>query len=210
MNITYRKLSHGEIIEQGDVFKDSRGRMIPYINNIGDAVDSMDYFTSYTQRPAPMTTKTQPVNNEVRRYSAKVDLPSGISEAFKNTSATYICESNNWYVNRDMFRSQGKRINLIALDFNEFQSDDNSGYKWHASWLLDIKPIVPATDWATVAVDTKVLVRDHDHKPWIASHFAGVGLNGVVRTFWNGMTSFTNDRATLASWLQAKLASAED
>ena len=68
---------------------------------------------------------------------------------------------------------------------------------------LDFEEII---DWSKVAVDTKILVRQHDNGKWLKRHFAKYE-DGFVYAWGNGKTSFTQDgnNYSCLAWGQAKL-----
>ena len=66
----------------------------------------------------------------------------------------------------------------------------------------------PEIDWSKVAVDTPILVRDHENETWYKRHFAKYE-DGKVYTWHNGSTSWSSKGDTI-DWKYAKLAEAGD
>jgi hypothetical protein len=62
----------------------------------------------------------------------------------------------------------------------------------------------PHVDWSKVPVDTPILVKDYKKDVWRKRHFAKYE-NGIVYTWGNGATSWSNDGSRLG-WKIAKLA----
>ena len=71
----------------------------------------------------------------------------------------------------------------------------------------------PNVDWSKVPVDTPIFVRDDDEEEWTKRHFYKY-VNGRIRTFDGGKTSFTSNNfddkhgmyGETTGWLQGKLA----
>ena len=66
----------------------------------------------------------------------------------------------------------------------------------------------PEPDWSMVAVDTPILVRDHDCEWWIERHFAKYS-GGRVFVWMDGTTSFTA-KGNVIWYKYAKLAEVEE
>ena len=66
----------------------------------------------------------------------------------------------------------------------------------------------PEIDWTKVAVDTPILVRDHEDQPWLRRHFAKF-KNGKVYTWFGSGTSWSVDVSATMKWEYAKLAEVE-
>lgn len=62
----------------------------------------------------------------------------------------------------------------------------------------------PPVDWSKVAVDTPILVRDHEINEWQRRYFAKYE-NGKVYAWEHGATSWSTYRSSI-SWRMAKLA----
>lgn len=72
--------------------------------------------------------------------------------------------------------------------------------------ILDIAEYLGIVDWSKVAVDTPILVKDHDGEDWEKRYFAFFE-DGNVYTWMSGTTSWTADIAGGATdWKYAKLA----
>lgn len=71
---------------------------------------------------------------------------------------------------------------------------------------IDIAEYLGIVDWSKVAVDTPILVKDHDGETWKKRYFAFFE-DGNVYTWMSGTTSWTADIAGGATdWKYAKLA----
>lgn len=71
---------------------------------------------------------------------------------------------------------------------------------------IDIAEYLGIVDWSKVAVDTPILVKDHDGEAWKKRYFAFFE-DGNVYTWMSGTTSWTADIAGGATdWKYAKLA----
>lgn len=71
---------------------------------------------------------------------------------------------------------------------------------------IDIAEYLGIVDWSKVAVDTPILVKDHDGEAWEKRYFAFFE-DGNVYTWMSGTTSWTADIAGCATdWKYAKLA----
>ena len=66
---------------------------------------------------------------------------------------------------------------------------------------LDFEEII---DWSKVAVDTKILVRQHDNEKWTERHFAKYE-DKKIYAWKDGRTSFTSTENRCTEWNQAKL-----
>lgn len=71
-----------------------------------------------------------------------------------------------------------------------------------ALWL-NAEYVDPQVDWSTVAVDTKILVKDGDGPKWLHQHFAGY-KGGKVFAYQDGHTSWTSNDEPI-DWEYAKL-----
>lgn len=69
--------------------------------------------------------------------------------------------------------------------------------------------VEPPVDWSKVAVDTPILVRDHENCEWTRRHFAKI-KNGTVFAWRGGTTSWSEDDEETIPWKYAKLAESED
>lgn len=69
--------------------------------------------------------------------------------------------------------------------------------------------IEPQIDWSKVAVDTPILVRDHENCEWTRRHFAKI-KNGTVFAWRGGTTSWSEDDEETIPWKYAKLAESEE
>jgi hypothetical protein len=88
------------------------------------------------------------------------------------------------------------------------------GYETLHSYTSDLKfytdgrdsamDLVECSPWDDVAVDTKVLVRNHGCNAWCNRYFAKYE-NGKVYAFDSGGTSWSSD-GDMVAWDQAKLA----
>lgn len=76
--------------------------------------------------------------------------------------------------------------------------------KWANSEYVE-----PPVDWSKVAVDTPILVRDHENCEWTRRHFAKI-KNGTVFAWRGGTTSWSEDDEETIPWKYAKLAESED
>lgn len=74
---------------------------------------------------------------------------------------------------------------------------------------LDEEYVEPQVDWTKVAVDTPILVRDHQSKSWNKRHFAKYE-NEKVFVFDNGRTSWSSNKNDILNWNYAKLAEREE
>ena len=71
---------------------------------------------------------------------------------------------------------------------------------------IDIAEYLGIVDWSKVAVDTPILVKNHDGEAWEKRYFAFFE-DGNVYTWMGGTTSWTADIAGGATdWKYAKLA----
>lgn len=71
---------------------------------------------------------------------------------------------------------------------------------------IDIAEYLGIVDWSKVAVDTPILVKDHDGEAWEKRYFAFFEDRNVY-TWMSGTTSWTADIAGGATdWKYAKLA----
>lgn len=71
---------------------------------------------------------------------------------------------------------------------------------------IDIAEYLDIVDWSKVAVDTPILVKNHDGAAWEKRYFAFFE-DGNVYTWMSGTTSWTADIAGGATdWKYAKLA----
>lgn len=72
--------------------------------------------------------------------------------------------------------------------------------------LIDVAEYLNIVDWSKVAIDTPILVRNSNQKPWIKRYFASF-KNDKVRTWDCGSTSWSNgDIHETSEWMYAKLA----
>lgn len=72
--------------------------------------------------------------------------------------------------------------------------------------LIDMAEYLNIVDWSKVAIDTPILVRNSNQKPWIKRYFASFE-NDKVRTWDCGSTSWSNgDIHETSEWMYAKLA----
>lgn len=71
---------------------------------------------------------------------------------------------------------------------------------------IDIAEYLGIVDWSKVKVDTPILVRNSNQKPWIKRYFASFKNDKVV-TWDCGSTSWSNgDINETSEWMYAKLA----
>lgn len=78
-----------------------------------------------------------------------------------------------------------------------------------AQWL-NAEYKEPQVDWSTVAVDTKILVRDSEEDEWNKRYFSHID-DGDVYCFQVGATSWSNPKSReQSSWKYAKLAEDEE
>lgn len=71
---------------------------------------------------------------------------------------------------------------------------------------IDIGEYLGIIDWDKVEVDTPILVRNSNQKPWIKRYFASFEKD-KVRTWDCGSTSWSNgDICETSEWMYAKLA----
>lgn len=71
---------------------------------------------------------------------------------------------------------------------------------------IDIEKYLGIVDWSKVAIDTPILVRNSNQKPWIKRYFAAFEKD-KVRTWDCGSTSWSNGEIYETSeWMYAKLA----
>ena len=99
------------------------------------------------------------------------------------------------------------KIRCEDCDFNKLNSCKCSEYKFR-EWL-DSEYVEPPVDWSKVAVDTPILVRDHENREWIRRHFAKI-KNGTVFAWRGGATSWSEDDEETIPWKYAKLAESEE
>ena len=92
-------------------------------------------------------------------------------------------------------------------DFNKLNSCKCSEYKFR-EWL-NSEYVEPPVDWSKVAVDTPILVRDHENCEWTRRHFAKI-KNGTVFAWRGGATSWSEDDEETIPWKYAKLAESEE
>lgn len=92
-------------------------------------------------------------------------------------------------------------------DFNKLNSCKCSEYKFR-EWL-NSEYVEPPVDWSKVAVDTPILVRDHENREWTRRHFATI-KNGTVFAWCGGATSWSEDDEETVPWKYAKLAESEE
>ena len=77
-------------------------------------------------------------------------------------------------------------------------------------WLMD-EYKEPETDWSKVAVDTPILVKDHENEDWYKRHFAKYE-DGKVYAWNDGYTSWSKEYIGdgMVDWKYAKLAKEDD
>lgn len=93
-------------------------------------------------------------------------------------------------------------------DFNKLNSCKCSEYKFR-EWL-NSEYVEPPVDWSNVAVDTPILVRDHEGFEWEKRYFAKYE-NGVVYVWNHGTTSWSAcGSSDISAWKMAKLAEREE
>lgn len=100
-----------------------------------------------------------------------------------------------------------KETKCEDCDFNKLNSCKCSEYKFR-EWL-DSEYVEPPVDWSKVAVDTPILVRDHENREWTRRHFAKI-KNGTVFAWRGGATSWSEDDEEAIPWKMAKLAESEE
>lgn len=74
---------------------------------------------------------------------------------------------------------------------------------------LNSECVEPPVDWNKVAVDTPILVRDHENCEWTRRHFAKI-KKGTVFAWRGGATSWSEDDEETIPWKYAKLAESEE
>lgn len=92
-------------------------------------------------------------------------------------------------------------------DFYGLDSCKGSTYNFR-EWL-NSEYVEPPVDWSKVAVDTPILVRDHENCEWTRRHFAKI-KNGTVFAWRGGATSWSEDDEETIPWKYAKLAESEE
>ena len=92
-------------------------------------------------------------------------------------------------------------------EFYGLDSCKGSTYNFH-EWL-NSEYVEPPVDWSKVAVDTPILVRDHENREWTRRHFAKI-KNGTVLAWRGGATSWSEDNEETIPWKFAKLAESEE
>ena len=92
-------------------------------------------------------------------------------------------------------------------DFYGLDSCKGSTYNFH-EWL-NSEYVEPPVDWSKVAVDTPILVRDHENREWTRRHFAKI-KNGTVLAWRGGATSWSEDNEETIPRKFAKLAESEE
>lgn len=84
--------------------------------------------------------------------------------------------------------------------------------KWEDDEPFDIGKYLGIVDWTKVPVDTKVLVREGDDKPWRRAYFARFDTTNdeyPFLTFSMGRNEWSNDGFEPDYWRQCKLAEEE-
>jgi hypothetical protein len=98
-------------------------------------------------------------------------------------------------------------INCKDCDFYVITACKGNTY-YFREWL-NSEYVEPPVDWSKVAVDTPILVRDHENCEWTRRHFAKI-KNGTVFA-WRGLsTSWSEDDEETIPWKYAKLAESEE
>ena len=112
-------------------------------------------------------------------------------------------------------KKDGKLCNCTASDITcdecDFKCDKDCNVKIK-EWCEQEYTGQPNVDWSKVPIDTPIFVRDDDEDRWTKRHFYKY-VNGRIRTFDGGKTSFTSNNfddkdgmyAETTCWLQGKL-----
>lgn len=98
-------------------------------------------------------------------------------------------------------------IRCKECDYGKSDSCKYGSYRFR-EWL-NSEYVEPPVDWSKVAVDTPILVRDHENREWTRRHFAKI-KNGTVFAWRGGATSWSEDDEEAVPWKYAKLAESED
>ena len=102
--------------------------------------------------------------------------------------------------NGDSFCEDFVKPNILKSEYCDL--DCTRCRMLQALWLLeDYKE--PEVDWSKVEVDTPILVRANEAKPWVRKYFAKYE-DGIVYAWNDGRTSWNEAVATV--WKYAKLA----
>ncbi len=127
-------------------------------------------------------------------------------EKYKDTIIKHIKDINDSYcgfVNNsycDFVTS--KILSCYGLDCNKISCHDCAAIQ--SLWFNEeYKEPEEKVDWANVAVDTPVLVRDFDEADWCKRYFAKY-QDGQIFTYNNGSTSWSTQGTVV--WKQGKLA----
>lgn len=99
-------------------------------------------------------------------------------------------------------------INCKDCDFYVITACKGNTY-YFREWL-NSEYVEPPVDWSKVAVDTPILVRDHENCEWTRRHFAKINKNGTVFAWRGGATSWSEDDEETIPWKYAKLAESEE
>lgn len=98
-------------------------------------------------------------------------------------------------------------INCKDCDFYVITACKGNTY-YFREWL-NSEYVEPPVDCSKVAVDTPILVRDHENCEWTRRHFAKI-KNGTVFAWRGGATSWSEDDEETIPWKYAKLAESEE
>lgn len=101
------------------------------------------------------------------------------------------------------------KIRCEDCDFNEESIGECKGGAYGFREWLNSEYAEPPVDWSKVAVDTPILVRDHENREWTRRHFAKI-KNGTVFAWRGGATSWSEDDEVTIPWKYAKLAESEE
>lgn len=90
----------------------------------------------------------------------------------------------------------------------EFNSVSHSCNERTREWA-NSEYVEPPVDWSKVAVDTKILVRDHEDNVWVHRYFAKYE-GGKIYAWSDGLTSWSDAGSiNVSAWECAKLAESE-
>lgn len=101
------------------------------------------------------------------------------------------------------------KVKCEDCDFYGKGSDSCNGNTYKFREWLNSEYVEPPVDWSKVAVDTPILVRDHENREWTRRHFAKI-KNGTVFAWRGGATSWSEDDEETIPWKYAKLAESEE
>ena len=114
-----------------------------------------------------------------------------------------VCEGDNFGL------QNGKPVpcNNIKCRGCEFYSAD---CRANTRTWVNREYVEPPVDWSKVAVDTKILVRDHEDNVWVHRYFAKYE-GGKIYAWSDGLTSWSDAGSiNVSAWECAKLAESEE